>query len=68
MAEAISLLGEHARALEILAGVASHSSQGMLGWIETDSDLDPVRAGPRFDAMIARARERLDTKTPTPPG
>ena len=68
LACAMSLLGEHARALDILEGVASRSSQGMLSWIETDSDLDPIRPDPRYDAMIARARERLAKKLQTPLG
>ena len=68
LACAMSLLGEQARALDILDGVASRSSQGMLSWIETDSDLDPIRPDPRYDAMIARARARLEKKTQTPPG
>ena len=47
---------------------AKRSSQGMLSWIETDSDLDPIRPDPRYDAMIARARERLAKKLQTPLG
>jgi adenylate cyclase len=54
----MSTLGEHDRALNILEGVAERSSPGMLSWIEADSDLDPIRADPRFEAMIARAKAR----------
>ncbi len=68
LACAMSLLGEKTRALDILEGVAARSSRGMLSWIQTDSDLDPIRPDPRFDTMIARARERLEKKAPTPPG
>jgi adenylate cyclase len=56
---AMCSLGEHDRALTILEGVAERASQGMLSWIEADSDLDPIRSDPRFDAMTASARDRL---------
>lgn len=56
---AMSTLGEHNRALEILENVASRSSPGMLSWIEADSDLDPIRADPRYQVMIDSAKARL---------
>ena len=59
---AMSTLGEQDRALSILEGVADRSSPGMLSWIEADSDLDPIRADPRFDAMIEKAKARLAGK------
>jgi len=59
LACAMCSLDEHDRALTILEGVAEKASQGMLSWIEADSDLDPIRSDPRFDAMTAQARERL---------
>ena len=55
----MSLLRESERALTNLEAVADRSSLGMLSWIETDTDLDPVRDDPRYIAMIARARTRL---------
>ena len=64
---AMSLLGENERALTILEAVADRSSLGMLSWIETDTDLDPLRDEPRYQAMIARARERLGTQTHAQP-
>lgn len=67
LACAMSLLGECDRALDILEGVAARSSQGMLSWIETDSDLDPLRSDPRLDGMLARARERLAQKADARP-
>jgi adenylate cyclase len=63
LACAMATLGEHERALTILEGVAERASQGMLSWIEADSDLDPIRSDPRFDAMTVRARERLARNT-----
>lgn len=59
LACAMSTLGEHDRALTILEGVAERASQGMLSWIEADSDLDPIRGNARFDTMIVRAKDRL---------
>ena len=56
---AMCSLGEHDRALSILEGVAERASQGMLSWIEADSDLDPIRSDPRFDEMIGAAKARL---------
>jgi adenylate cyclase len=58
LACAMSTLGEHDRALTILEGVAERASQGMLRWIEADSDLDPIRSNLRFETMIARAKAR----------
>jgi adenylate cyclase len=63
----MSLLGEYGRALDILEDVVSRSSQGMLSWIETDSDLDPIRSDPRYDGMIGGARDRLALKADVQP-
>ncbi|GAB3368028.1 adenylate/guanylate cyclase domain-containing protein [Lysobacter rhizosphaerae] len=62
LACAMSLLGEHDEALNILQGVADRSSLGMLSWIETDSDLDGIRSYPRYAGMIEGARLRLAPK------
>jgi adenylate cyclase len=62
LACAMSLLCEYGRALDILEEVVSRSSQGMLSWIETDSDLDPIRDDPRYETMIERASARLSAK------
>jgi adenylate cyclase len=64
LACAMSTLGEQDRALSILEGVADRSSPGMLSWIEADSDLDPIRSDPRFDAMLQAARARLAAQAP----
>jgi len=64
-------LGEREQALDLLEGVADRSSPGMLTWIEADSDLDPSRADPRFEVMIARAKARhaaADTQGVAQPG
>jgi adenylate cyclase len=59
LACAMATLGECDRALTILEGVSARSSPGMLSWIEADSDLDPIRADPRYQPMIDKAKARL---------
>jgi adenylate cyclase len=59
LACAMSMLGEHDEAITILRGVAERSSPGMLGWIESDSDLDPIRTHPGYLEIIEGARLRL---------
>jgi adenylate cyclase len=59
LACAMCVLGESDRALSILEGVAEQLTPGMLSWMEADSDLDPVRTDPRFEAMLEKARQRL---------
>jgi adenylate cyclase len=46
-------------ALELLQSVTDQMNAGMLSWIEADSDLDPIRDDPRFQAMLQAARQRL---------
>lgn len=59
LACAMSQAGEHDEALTILRGVADRSSPGMLSWIESDSDLDPIRSNPGYVEIIEGARVRL---------
>jgi adenylate cyclase len=47
------------RALELLAGVLKGIQPDGLRWIKADSDLDPIRDDPRFEALIAAADARL---------
>jgi hypothetical protein len=49
---------EHNKSLTMLEGVSDRSSPGMLSWIEADSDLDPIRADPRYQPMIDKAKAR----------
>ncbi len=46
-------------ALELLQSVTDQMNAGMLSWIDADSDLDPIRDDPRFQAMLEQARQRL---------
>ena len=67
LACAMSLLGEYGRALDILEDVVSRSSLGMLSWIETDSDLDPIRSDARYGRMVDVAKDRLARKADARP-
>jgi adenylate cyclase len=46
-------------ALELMQSVTAQMNSGMLSWIQADSDLDPIREEPRFQAMLEQARQRL---------
>jgi adenylate cyclase len=50
-----SLIGQGETALDVLERVASH---GLIqrGWLEHDSNLDPLRGHPRFEALRNRLR------------
>ncbi|MBB4185993.1 adenylate cyclase [Sinorhizobium terangae] len=47
-----SLLGEGERALDLLETVVPQSSSYHLHWFKHDSDLDPIRDHPRFQALL----------------
>ncbi|MDK1375248.1 MULTISPECIES: tetratricopeptide repeat protein [unclassified Sinorhizobium] len=47
-----SLLGEGERALDLLETVVPQSSSYHLHWFKQDSDLDPIRDHPRFQALL----------------
>jgi adenylate cyclase len=51
-------LGEHDRALELLAPVFADCSAGLLRHVAHDPDLDGLREDPRFQAMVAAALAR----------
>jgi hypothetical protein len=55
----MSSLGEIDLTLETLAGIAPRLSPGMLTWMESDTDFDPIREEPRFKALIEKAKARL---------
>jgi adenylate cyclase len=59
LACAMSSLGEVDLTLETLAGVASRLSPGMMSWMEADTDFDPMRKEPRFQAMMDQVKARL---------
>jgi adenylate cyclase len=46
-------------ALEMLGPYCSQTGREQLEWLKTDTDLDPIRADPRFQALVADAERRL---------
>ena len=57
-------LGDHDRALELLAPVFAECSAGLLRHVAQDPDLDGIRHDPRFQAMVAAALERTAAAIP----
>ena len=52
-------LGEMDEALELLEPVFGTAQVQSLNWWKVDTDLDPLRDDPRFEAMLAEAQARL---------
>ncbi len=52
-------LGEIDEALKLLEPVFRDAQVQSLNWWKIDSDLDPIRNHPRFQAMLAKAESRL---------
>lgn len=54
------LLGEGERALDLLETVVPQSSSYHLHWFKQDSDLDPIRDHPRFQALLDAIKDCED--------
>ena len=54
-------------ACDLLDSVVEQVSGGWLRWMDTDNSLDPIRAHPRFAALMARARERAAAERASDP-
>jgi adenylate cyclase len=54
-----SLAGDSERALDLLEQ-AIRRGGGNLGWIMHDADLAPLRESPRFHALVASLRDKID--------
>ena len=52
-------LGDKEGALDLLGPYFTQVPRGDVDWAKTDPDMDPLRADPRFQAMIAEAEARL---------
>jgi adenylate cyclase len=52
-------LGETDAAIELLGKMLASAREGNLVWMETDTDLDPLRDDPRFKELFAAAKARL---------
>jgi adenylate cyclase len=59
LACAMVLAGQTDVALKRLGEVMAFAGREMVGWAQTDSDLDPIRDDSRYVAMIAAAEARL---------
>ncbi len=64
MACAMVQLGKFDRAVELLEPVSEVAGRQGIEWLKVDTDLDPIRKGPRFKAMLERAEARLATLSP----
>jgi adenylate cyclase len=52
-------LRDRETAFELLQSFMTQVHAGLLRWLESDSDFDPIRDDPRFGAMLAAAKTRL---------
>lgn len=59
---AMASLGDADAAVDLIEPWLDKASHGWLLWIQRDNSLDPVRAHPRFAALMARAERRLATE------
>jgi adenylate cyclase len=59
LACAMSSLGDVEVTLDTLTAIAGRLTPGMLSWMETDTDFDPIRAEPKFQALMRNFKERL---------
>jgi adenylate cyclase len=61
---AMSRLHETDLAVELLEHVADKASEGLIRYIDSDPDFDPIREDARFLALMARAHARLSGGEP----
>ena len=59
LACAMAAMGDVETALDTLNEVAAVLSPGMLTWLASDADFDPIRHDPRFQALIEQVQDRL---------
>jgi adenylate cyclase len=52
-------LGDKDAAIELLTGLADRLSPSMVTYLRLDTDLDPLRDDPRFEALVTAAEERV---------
>jgi adenylate cyclase len=59
LACAMSSLGEIDVTLETLTAIAPRLTSGMMSWMETDTDFDPIREDPGFKALMESLQVRF---------
>jgi adenylate cyclase len=64
LACAMSRLGDAETAVDLIEPWIDRVSEGWLLWMQQDSSLDPIRAHPRFVALMARGARRLTAGSP----
>ena len=60
LACAMATLGDADAACDLLDGVVHKVTAGWLLWMDADNSLDPIRADPRYVALMARAHAEMD--------
>jgi len=62
----LSITGDKEAALKVLESSLLNAGEYQLRIVENDPDLDTLRDDPRFDAIIARAKQRLGMNAKAP--
>jgi hypothetical protein len=62
----MSRLQDADTAVDLIEPWIDQVSEGWLLWMQRDNSLDPIRAHPRFVALMARGARRLPAGKPTP--
>jgi adenylate cyclase len=57
-------LGDKEEALKMLQSTIARAAEYVVRIADTDTDLDPLRDDPRFQAMLAQAKKRLGIEQP----
>ena len=58
------VLAEHDAAIELLATFVDRAPPPMVKYLRLDTDLDPLRDDPRFEALVAAAETRVASASP----
>jgi len=59
LACSMAALKEVDMALDTLSEIAGLLSPGMVSWMESDNDFDPIREEPRFKSIVEQVKARL---------
>jgi adenylate cyclase len=56
---ALTRLKDYEAAIDLLASVIDIASEGLLTWLDSDTDYDPLRSNPRFIELVSKAKARF---------